>query len=69
MTNVIIVQKKSKLRWDSHHKAKLKGLPWTNSKPRPNKPNSLLWTSNDYIEKIEWLPTSEPKFKKNKPKK
>jgi hypothetical protein len=51
LINVINVQKKSKSKWDSHHNAnhnaKLKGLPWTDSKPKPNEPNSLLWTNND----------------------
>jgi hypothetical protein len=67
-TNVVIVQKKSKSRWDSRGNAKHKGLPWTNSKPRPNKPSSLLWTSNDYIDEIKWLPSGEPRFEENMPK-
>jgi hypothetical protein len=69
MTNVIIVQKKSKSKWDFHRNAKPKGLPSTNSKPRPNKPSSLLWTNNDCTKKIKWLPTTEPRFKENMPKK
>jgi hypothetical protein len=73
MTNVIIVQKKSKLKWDFHlsanHYAKPKRLPWTISKPRPNGPSSQLWTNNDCIDESEWLPSSEPRFKENMPKK
>jgi hypothetical protein len=61
MTNVVTIQKKSRSRWDSHrnanHNAKCKGLPWIESKPRPNKPSSLLWNSNDYIDEINWLPS------------
>jgi hypothetical protein len=68
MTNVVTVQKKYKLKWDSHHNAnhnvKLKGLPSIDSKPRPNK-HALLWTSNDYINEIKWLPSGEPRFKEN----
>jgi len=73
MTNVVIVQKKSKSKWDSHHNAnrnaKPKRLPWKNSKPRPNKPSSQLWTNNDYTDEIEWLPSGEPRFKENMPRK
>ncbi len=36
---------------------------WIGSKPRPNEPNSLLWTNNDYTNEIKLLPTSELKFK------
>jgi hypothetical protein len=43
-------------------------LPWTDSKQRPNKPNSLLWTSNNYTNEIEWLPTGEPRFKGDMPR-
>jgi hypothetical protein len=67
ITNVIFVQKKSKLKWDSHLNAKCnakpKGFLWTNSKPRPNKPSSLLWTCNDCTDEIEWMPNGEPRFK------
>jgi hypothetical protein len=33
--------KEAKSRWDSYRNAKLKILPWTDSKPRPNEPSSL----------------------------
>ncbi len=69
MTNVIIVQKKSKSKWNSHYNAKLKGLSWIDSKPRLNEPNSFLWTSIDCTEKIEWLPIGEPRYKKDMPRK
>jgi hypothetical protein len=65
MAHVVTIQKKSKSRWDSHRNAKLKGLPWSNSKPRPNEPSSLLWINNNRIDEIKWLPTSEPIFKEN----
>jgi hypothetical protein len=63
MTNVVIVQKKSKLKCDFHCNAKPKGLPWTDSKPRPNEPSSLLWTNNDCIDEIKWLPSGEPSLR------
>jgi hypothetical protein len=73
ITNVIIVQKKSKLKWDSHlnanRNAKPKGLPSTDSKPRANEPSSLLWTCNDCTNEIEWLPSGGPRFKENMPRK
>jgi hypothetical protein len=64
MTNVVIVQKKSKLKWDFHRNAKPKGLPWINSKPKPNETIGLLWTSNDCINEIEWLPSGEPRLRR-----
>jgi hypothetical protein len=69
MTNAIIAQKKSKSKWNSHRNAKLKGLPWIDSKPRLNEPSSLLWTSIDCIEEIEWLPIGEPRYKEDMPRK
>jgi hypothetical protein len=69
MTNVIIVRKKSKSRWDFYHNAKPKGLPWTDSKPRPNKPSSFLCTNNDYTDEIKWLLSGEPRFKEKMPRK
>jgi uncharacterized protein YlzI (FlbEa/FlbD family) len=44
-------------------------LPWTNSKPRPNKPSSLLWINNNYIDEIKWLPSGELRFKEKMPRK
>ncbi len=68
MANVVTVQKKSKSKWDFHHNAKPKWLPWTNSKPRPNKPSSMLWTHNNCTKEIKWMPISEPN-KDNMPRK
>jgi hypothetical protein len=49
MTNVVTIQKKSKLRWDSYRNG--------------NRNAKLLWTNNDYTDEIKWLPSGEPKFK------
>ncbi len=67
--NVVTIQKKSRLKWDFHCNAKPKGLPWINSKPRPNKPSLLLWTSNNCTDEIKWLPSGKPRFKENMPRK
>jgi hypothetical protein len=45
------------------------GLRQTYSKPRPNKPNSILWTNNEYTDEIKWLPSGEPRFKEKIPRK
>jgi hypothetical protein len=37
--------------------------------PRPNKPSSLLWNNNDCTDEIKWLPSGEPRFKENMPRK
>ncbi len=39
MANVVTIQKKSKSKWDSHHNAKPKWLPSTNSTPNQDQTN------------------------------
>jgi len=66
MTIIVNIRRRVKLVQKKNENTKPTNLPLSNHKTKPNKFKLELWSKNDGIDEIEWLPSGKPRFKEVK---
>ncbi len=69
MTIIVNIKGRVKSVQKKNEHATPTNLPWTNCKTRPKELEPELWSKNDDMDEIEWLPSGKPRFKEVKTRK